>query len=51
MPLSEQRRYGETFRRLMEFAGAAEELATTAAAATRTAIDGLTNGTFAPDAQ
>lgn len=51
MPLSEQRRYGEAFRRLLEFAAAADKVAAAAAAATRVAIDGLTNGTFAPDAQ
>jgi SAM-dependent methyltransferase len=49
MPLSEQRRYGEAFRRLMEFAGAADKVAAAAAAAARTAIDGLTSGIFAPE--
>jgi hypothetical protein len=49
MPLSEQRRYGEAFRRLMEFAGVADEVAAAAATATRTAIDGLTSGIFAPE--
>jgi SAM-dependent methyltransferase len=49
MLLSQQRRYGEQFRRLMEFAGTAAEVAAAAAAATRTAIDGLTSGTFAPE--
>jgi hypothetical protein len=33
----------------MEFAGTAAEVAAAAAAATRTAIDGLTSGTFAPE--
>jgi SAM-dependent methyltransferase len=49
MLLSQQRRYGEQFRRLMEFAGTAAEVAAAAAAATRTAIDGLTSGAFAPE--
>jgi hypothetical protein len=49
MPIGEQRRYGEAFRRLMEFASAAEEVAAAAAAATSIAIDGLTSGTFAPE--
>ncbi len=49
MRLSEQRRYGEAFRRLMAFGRAADEVATAASAATRTAIDGLTSGTFAPE--
>ncbi len=49
MPLSEQRRYGEAFRRLIEFVGAADEVAAAAAAATRTAIYGLTSGTLAPE--
>lgn len=49
MTLADQRRYGEAFRRLMAFTGAADELASTAAAATRTALDGLTAGTFDPE--
>lgn len=49
MPLPQQRRYGEQFRRLMEFAGTAAEVAAAAADATRTAIDGLTSGIFAPE--
>ena len=48
MPLSEQRRYGEAFRRLTEFAGAADEVALAATDAMRTAIYGLTTGVFAP---
>jgi SAM-dependent methyltransferase len=49
MLLSQQRRYGEQFRRLMEFAGTAAAVAAAAADATRTAIDGLTSGVFALD--
>jgi hypothetical protein len=33
----------------MEFAGAADKVAAAAAAAARTAIDGLTSGIFAPE--
>jgi hypothetical protein len=49
MPLSDQRRYGEQFRRVIEFADAAAVVATAAAVAARTAVDGLTTGIFAPE--
>ncbi|GAA5199584.1 hypothetical protein GCM10023322_75520 [Rugosimonospora acidiphila] len=49
MTLSQQRDYGEAFRRLMEFAGRADGVAAAAADATRTAIYGLTGGIFAPN--
>jgi hypothetical protein len=49
IPLAEQRRYGEAFRRLMQFAEAADQVAEAAATATQTAIYGLTSGTFAPE--
>lgn len=49
VPLDEQRRYGDAFRRLMEFAGKAEQVATVAADAVSTAIYGLTSGVFAPE--
>jgi hypothetical protein len=48
LPLVEQRRYGDAFGRLTRFTGAAGEVATAAAVATRTAIYGLTSGIFAP---
>lgn len=51
LPLPEQRRYGEAFRRLMEFTGAADEVAAAATATARTAIYGLTTGIFAPEEQ
>ena len=49
LPLTDQRRYGDAFRRLTRFASAADEVAATAAAASRTAIYGLTSGIFAPE--
>jgi hypothetical protein len=48
MPLAEQRRYGDAFRELMAFEEAATEAADAAREVTRTAIQGLTSGTFAP---
>ncbi|MEV6924532.1 N-6 DNA methylase [Dactylosporangium sp. NPDC051485] len=51
MTPTEQRHYGEAFRRLTSFAAAVEEVAASANAAIRTAVDGLTTGTFAPSAQ
>ena len=50
LPLTAQRRYGETFRRLMEFAAHAEQVAASASDAVRTAVYGLTAGVFAPAA-
>lgn len=51
MPLTEQRRYGETFRQLTAFTQRATEVAAAATNATRTAIHGLTSGVFAPIAE
>jgi hypothetical protein len=48
MPLPEQRRYGDAFRELMSFDAAAAAVAQAAHDLTRTAIQGLTNGTYAP---
>lgn len=48
IPLTEQRRYGEAFRRLTEFAARADELAAAAHDAIRTAVYGLTEGVLAP---
>ncbi len=51
IPLAEQRRYGETFRQLTAFTQRAADVAAAATHATRTAILGLTNGVFAPNAK
>jgi SAM-dependent methyltransferase len=51
MPISEQRHYGEAFRQLMAFTADADEVANAAGAAARIAVDGLTSGVFAPNAQ
>ncbi|MDP9792956.1 hypothetical protein J2S43_001468 [Catenuloplanes nepalensis] len=51
MPPSEQRRYGDAFRELIAFAAAADAVARAARDVTRTAVQGLTNGTFAPPSQ
>lgn len=51
MPLSEQRRYGDAFRELMAFEAAATAVTHAAQEVTRTAMQGLTNGTFAPPLQ
>ncbi|MDI6097256.1 hypothetical protein QLQ12_01355 [Actinoplanes sp. NEAU-A12] len=48
MPLPDQHRYGVAFRELMAFDAAATAVAHTAQEVTRTTIQGLTNGTFAP---
>jgi hypothetical protein len=51
MPPSEQRRYGDAFRELIAFDAAADAVARAARDVTRTAVQGLTNGTFAPPSQ
>jgi hypothetical protein len=48
MPVAEQRRYGEMFRRLTAFTQQATDVAAAATSAARIAIHGLTNGVFAP---
>lgn len=48
IPLAEQRRYGDAFRRLAAFAATAAEVAAAANEAVQTAVYGLTTGTFAP---
>jgi len=48
VPLAEQRRYGDAFRQLTGFAAKTAEVAAAADQAVRTAVYGLTTGTFAP---
>lgn len=48
IPLTEQRRYGDAFRGLTEFAARATEAATAAEEVVRTAVYGLTSGVLAP---
>jgi SAM-dependent methyltransferase len=48
MPLSEQRRYGEAFRRLLAFSDGAAAVALASSDVARTAIYGLTSGVFVP---
>lgn len=49
LPLAEQRRYGDAFRRITAFAEQAETVTSLADDAVRTAVYGLTAGVFAPD--
>ena len=48
LPLSEQRQYGEAFRRLTEVTNQIERVSALAADAVQTAVYGLTSGVLAP---
>ncbi|BCJ77438.1 hypothetical protein CS0771_69820 [Catellatospora sp. IY07-71] len=49
LPLVEQRRFGDAFRRITAFAEQADAVTSLADDAVRTAVYGLTSGVFAPD--
>ncbi|WP_344128315.1 N-6 DNA methylase [Luedemannella flava] len=49
LPLAEQRRYGEAFRRLTEVTDRFDDAAAVATNALRTAVYGLTSGAFLPE--
>ncbi len=49
MPLAEQRRYGEAFRRLMAVTDRIDSVAALATHAVQTAVYGLTSGLFMPE--
>jgi hypothetical protein len=48
MPLADQQRYGDAYRRLTDLASEVDRLGTLVAEAVRTAVDGLTSGTLRP---